>query len=132
LKLSNRLLCTEETLFLIAVVDSFIRQLKSARTGTDLKPEAFLKGYHRGDKANDLCTFSRHSSFWTVRDAYYRGCRHCSGHTFRENPITDYQKNGSKLEVAQKMAGHSSSRTTGVYDRHDDDITPDEVERIAI
>lgn len=53
-------------------------------------------------------------------------------HTFRATGITAYFKNGGKLEVAQQMAAHESSRTTGLYDRRGDDISFDEVERIAI
>jgi integrase/recombinase XerD len=40
-------------------------------------------------------------------------------------------QNGGKLEVAQAMAGHESARTTGLYDRRNDAIALDEVERIA-
>lgn len=53
-------------------------------------------------------------------------------HTFRATGITAYLKNGGRLEVAQQMAGHESSRTTGLYDRRGDEISLDEVERIAI
>jgi site-specific recombinase XerD len=53
-------------------------------------------------------------------------------HTFRATGITVYLKNGGKLEVAQQMAAHESSRTTGLYDRRADEISLDEVARIAI
>ena len=53
-------------------------------------------------------------------------------HTFRATGITTYLKNGGTLEKAQYMAGHESSRTTGLYDRRQDEITLDDVERIAI
>jgi len=53
-------------------------------------------------------------------------------HTFRATGITAYLKNGGKLEVAQQIAAHESSRTTVLYDRRGDDISLDEVERIAI
>lgn len=53
-------------------------------------------------------------------------------HTFRATGITAYLKNGGKLETAQRIAAHESSRTTGLYDRRDDDISLDEVERIVI
>ena len=52
-------------------------------------------------------------------------------HTFRATGITAYLKNGGKLEVAQQMAGHESARTTGLYDRRNDSVALDEVERIA-
>lgn len=53
-------------------------------------------------------------------------------HTFRATGITSYLKNGGRLEVAQQMANHESARTTGLYDRRDDDVSLDEVERIGI
>jgi integrase/recombinase XerD len=53
-------------------------------------------------------------------------------HTFRATGITAYLKNGGKLEIAQQMAAHESARTTGLYHRRNDEISLDEVERIAI
>lgn len=53
-------------------------------------------------------------------------------HTFRATGITTYLKNGGKLEIAQQMAAHESARTTGLYDRRDDQVSLDEVERILI
>ena len=50
-------------------------------------------------------------------------------HSFRATGITNYLENGGRLEVAQQMAGHESSRTTGLYDRRGDEISLDEVER---
>lgn len=46
--------------------------------------------------------------------------------------ITAYLKNSGKLEVAQHIANHESPRTTKLYDRRQDEISLDEVERIAI
>ena len=53
-------------------------------------------------------------------------------HTFRATGITDYLTNGGRIEVAQRMAGHSNAKTTGLYDRRTDDISVGEVERIGI
>jgi integrase len=53
-------------------------------------------------------------------------------HTFRATGITAYLKNGGRLEIAQQIAAHESSRTTGLYDRRGDDVSLDEVERIVI
>ena len=53
-------------------------------------------------------------------------------HTFRATGITAYLKNSGKLEVAQHIANHESPRTTKLYDRRLDEISVDEVERIAI
>ena len=53
-------------------------------------------------------------------------------HTFRATGITAYLKNSGKLEVAQHIANHESPRTTKLYDWRQDDISLDEIERIAI
>jgi integrase/recombinase XerD len=53
-------------------------------------------------------------------------------HTFRATGITDYLAHDGKLEIAQRMAGHSNAKTTMLYDRRGDDITLDEVEKIGI
>lgn len=53
-------------------------------------------------------------------------------HTFRATGITAYLKNGGQLEIAQQMAGHASPTTTQLYDRRNDDVALDEVERILI
>jgi len=54
-----------------------------------------------------------------------------SAHSFRATGITTYLQNGGKLEIAQQMAGHESARTTGLYDRRNDEVALDEVERIT-
>jgi integrase/recombinase XerD len=54
-----------------------------------------------------------------------------SCHSFRATGITTYLQNGGKLEVAQQMAGHESARTTGLYDRRNDSVALDEIERLA-
>ena len=53
-------------------------------------------------------------------------------HSFRATGITAYLKNGGRLELAQQMVGHESARTTWLYDRRDEEITLDEVERVVI
>jgi integrase len=53
-------------------------------------------------------------------------------HTFRATGITAYLDAGGTLENAQNMANHESPRTTKLYDRTGDEVTLDEVERIAI
>ena len=53
-------------------------------------------------------------------------------HTFRATGITAYLDNGGTIENAQAIAAHESPRTTKLYDRTDDEITLDEIERILI
>ena len=53
-------------------------------------------------------------------------------HTFRATGITAYLSNKGTLEKAQQIAGHESPRTTKLYDRTNDEISLDEIERILI
>ena len=53
-------------------------------------------------------------------------------HTFRATGITAYLKNNGTLETAQHIANHASPRTTMLYDRRQEEISLDEVERIDI
>jgi integrase/recombinase XerD len=53
-------------------------------------------------------------------------------HTFRATGITEFLRNGGELTTAQRIAGHESPRTTSLYDRTDDLVTQDEIERIVI
>jgi site-specific recombinase XerD len=53
-------------------------------------------------------------------------------HSFRATGITVYLTNGGLLEHAQQMAAHESARTTKLYDRRNDKVTLDEVERIVL
>ena len=55
-----------------------------------------------------------------------------SCHTFRATGITAYLENGGTIENAQQIAAHESPRTTKLYDRTSDELTLDEIERIAI
>jgi site-specific recombinase XerD len=55
-----------------------------------------------------------------------------SCHSFRATGITAYLENGGSLEHAQQIAAHESPRTTKLYDHTADQITLDEIERIAI
>jgi hypothetical protein len=50
----------------------------------------------------------------------------------REQRALAHSTHGGRIEVAQKMAGHSNAKTTGLYDRRNDDISLDEVEKIGI
>jgi hypothetical protein len=43
--------------------------------------------------------------------------------------IPDYLRDGGELEVAQQMANHESARTTGLYDRRNDQVPLKEASR---
>ena len=54
-----------------------------------------------------------------------------SPHSFRVTAITDLLTQGIRLEDVQYLAGHSSPRTTRLYDRRQK-VTRNIVERISI
>jgi hypothetical protein len=53
-------------------------------------------------------------------------------HRFTATDNSSHVKNGGMLEKDQRMAAPSSPKTTNLDDRSSDQITLDEVERIAI
>ena len=55
-----------------------------------------------------------------------------SNHSFRGAGITEYLLNGGDLEIAARIAGHESTRTTQLYDRVRKELSPDEIERVHI
>ena len=107
---------------------------------------AYLEAAQPGAKAYLFCTVTGRSTalsgkpmsqsdVWRMigRRAEQAGIKTKIGcHTFRATGITEYLRNGGKLEIAQQMANHESARTTGLYDRRNDQVSLDEVERILI
>jgi site-specific recombinase XerD len=98
-------------------VDGYLFRTASGKTGMLTKkplsqPDAYRMVQRRA-KATDIDT-------------------RIGNHTFRATGITAYLKNSGKLEVAQHIANHESPRTTKLYDRRQDEISLDEIERIAI
>jgi len=51
-------------------------------------------------------------------------------HSFRGTGITNYLLHGGTIETAAKLAGHSSTRTTQLYDRRHAEVAQSEIERI--
>ena len=113
-----------------AYLDEYI---KAAGIADDHKEPLFRAAIRRTKKLSDHA-MSRTDVWYMVRrraiDAEIETSIGC--HTFRATGITDYLTNGGKLEIAQRMAGHSNAKTTGLYDRRNDDISVSEVERVGI
>ena len=55
-----------------------------------------------------------------------------SPHSFRVTGITDLLTQGVPLDDVQFLAGHSSPRTTKLYDRQQKKVTRNIVERLSI
>lgn len=53
-------------------------------------------------------------------------------HSFRATGITVFIENGGRLETAAQIAAHESPRTTKLYDRTNDKIALEEIERIRL
>jgi site-specific recombinase XerD len=53
-----------------------------------------------------------------------------SPHSMRATGITSFLENDGELEAAQRIAAHSDSRTTKLYDRRDQRIEQGEIERV--
>jgi integrase/recombinase XerD len=53
-------------------------------------------------------------------------------HTFRATGTTRFLQNGGELTTAQRIAAHESPRPTALYDRTQDEVNLDEIERIRI
>jgi site-specific recombinase XerD len=107
--------------------------LETAGIGTDLSGPLFRSTVGRSGELTDRQLSQPDVYRMISRRAADAGIRTRIGcHTFRATGITEYLRNGGKLEIAQAMANHESARTTGLYDRREDQISLDEVERILI
>jgi integrase/recombinase XerD len=113
-----------------AYLDAYI---EAASIRDDGKAPLFRSAVKRADRLTDN-PMNRVDAWRMIqRRAADLGTRVKIGcHTFRATGITAYLEAGGTLENAQAMAAHDSPRTTKLYDRTGDEITLDEVERIAI
>jgi site-specific recombinase XerD len=113
-----------------AYVDEY---LAAARIGGDKRGPLFRTTRGR----SRILTRNRMDRADVLRMIYRRAKHagldaHACCHTFRATGITAYLANGGTIEKAQQIAGHKSPRTTKLYDRTNDELTLDEIERIAI
>ena len=115
------------------VVEYLDAYLKEAQIADESELPLFrsVKG-----KSNQLThsPLSRHDAYRMVRRrARAAGIKSRIGcHSFRATGITAYLENGGTIENAQAIAAHESPRTTKLYDRTNDEVTLDEIERIRI
>ena len=107
--------------------------IEGAGMGKDAKGYLFRTARGRSNQLSDKPLHQVDVYRMVCRRAENAGVRtQICCHSFRATGITEYLRNGGKLEVAQQMANHESARTTGLYDRRNDQISLDEVERILI
>jgi len=107
--------------------------IEAAHIGADAKGYLFRTALGRTKQLSERPMSQADVYRMICRRAKDAGVRTRIGcHSFRATGITEYLRNGGKLEVAQQMANHESARTTGLYDRRNDQVSLDEVERIVI
>jgi integrase len=107
--------------------------IEAAGLADDREDRLFRTAYRRTGVLNDRSMIQ--SDAWRMLQRRARDAGIPSAvcnHTFRATGITAYLDNSGSLENAQAMAAHASPRTTKLYDRTDDQITLDEVEKIGI
>ena len=107
--------------------------IEAARLAGDREGALFRTSYRRTGVLTDRAMTQ--SDAWRMLQRRARAAgipTAVCNHTFRATGITAYLDNGGSLENAQAMAAHESPRTTKLYDRTDDQITLDEVEKIGI
>lgn len=107
--------------------------VQAAGLGTDRKGPLFRSATRRGEALTPGPMSP--ADVWRMirRRAAKAGIRTPIGcHSFRATGITNYLEHAGTLEKAQQMAAHSSPRTTKLYDRTDDRVTLDEVEKIRL
>ena len=107
--------------------------LHAAGIAADHKGPLFRSATRRGDALTP--NPMRPADVWRMirRRAAKAGIKTRIGcHSFRATGITNYLEHTGTLEKAQAMACHASPRTTKLYDRTNDQITLDEVEKIQI
>ncbi len=116
-------------------LDHYLEEyIREASIASDPKGALFRTAVHRaGRELTQNAMYQQDAYRMIQRRAAKADIRTKIGnHSLRATGITAYLKSGGRLEVAQQMANHESSRTTGLHDRRGDEITLDEVERVGI
>ena len=112
-----------------AYLDAYVR---AAGIGEDKKGPLFRAALAKNGGLSERPLDRRNALELIYRRAKQAGIATQIGcHTFRATGITIYLTNGGTLEKAQMMAAHSSPRTTKLYDRTNDAVSLDEVERVV-
>ena len=115
-------------------LDAYVTRCAGIGGGLDKASPLFRTLGGRGRKQLTAARMARQDARrMIVRRALAAGIVTSIGcHTFRATGITVYLLNGGLLEYAQQMAAHESARTTKLYDRRNDQVTLDQVERIVL
>jgi integrase len=100
---------------------------------TDERKSPLFRSIHRSRALSETGLAERNALHMVKRRAIAIGLPHTiCNHSFRATGITAYLENNGTLEHAQQIAAHESPKTTKLYDRTNDQIALDEIERIVI
>jgi site-specific recombinase XerD len=107
--------------------------IEAAGIAVDKKGPLFRSAKGRGGRLSERPLERRKALEMVKRRAKAAGLtdRLCN-HSFRATGITAFIAGGGTVDKARQMAAHASTKTTELYNRTGDEITLDEVERIAI
>jgi site-specific recombinase XerD len=117
-----------------ALAEAVHAYLQAAGIGEDRRGWLFRSGRGRGGTRLSELPMGQ-SDAWRMirRRASAAGVSTPIGcHSFRATGITAYLLAGGTLEHAQAMAAHESPRTTKLYDRTQERLTREEIERIRL
>ena len=113
-------------------VEQFINAYISAAGIAEEKRQPLFRSLDRNGRLSDRRLIRQRVLEMINRRARKAGLRAeavCC-HTARATGITAFLQNGGTLESAQMIAAHASPRTTSLYDRRNDAITLEEIERV--
>ena len=97
----------------------------------DKKDEPLFRSVNRSKELTGRRLNRRRAWEMVKRRARQAGIeKDISPHSMRATGITSFLENGGELEAAQRIAAHSDSRTTKLYDRRNQRIEQGEIERI--
>ena len=115
-------------------LDAWLHEyVEAAGIGDEARTPLFRSAIGRTGRLSERGLQERNALDLVQRRARDAGISQAIGcHTFRATGITAYLENGGTLEKAQAIAAHESPRTTKLYDRSNDQVTLDEVERIVL
>ena len=111
-------------------LDAYIH---AAKIEGDKRGSLFRAGNRRTGELK--ATSLQRNDAWAMvkRRAAGAGLTHkLCNHSFRATGITAFIAAGGDIDKARQIAGHASTKTTQLYNRTSDEITLDEIERIAI
>ena len=101
--------------------DGFVRREGAARRWLE-RFSGYTPSELAPDQRVDLALLQAHLGLQVATADFAHGRRY----------PTTYLENGGTIEKAQAIAAHESPRTTKLYDRTQDELTLDEIERIVI